>query len=308
MSDQPFLFRYSSSNNGSLDGGYLAQERLVTLWTDPTPKDASAQEEEEKERILERNRFHWQNSHEYTNVIMTPTEFEEYILQGLEMSISVEPQDDLETFQQGFQRLQERYQTHSFPGILPISYHKDQGNPNREYRPMERAILTPTTSHIQRSRDRGFANLQQTPQALQLIATLMYGKRTGVNQGVCPMYVQVPQGRSPPTPKTEQLCFEIAFPDFNHLDITFQIMETKLTKSKSYEYIEIGIHSRYSSDTSNREIELHWRTIGDNLTIIRDRISQLRLPSFLKTDNRKRRRTIQTDHVAFLNPRRPRRV
>ena len=147
MNDQPFLFRYSSSNNGSLEGGYLAQERMVTLWTDPTPKDASAQEEEEKERILERNRFHWQNSHEYTNVIMTPIEFEEYVLQGLERPISMEPQDDLETFHQGFQRLQERYQTHSFPGILPISYHKDPGNPNREYRPMERAILTPTTSH-----------------------------------------------------------------------------------------------------------------------------------------------------------------
>ena len=85
-------------------------------------------------------------------------------------------------------------------------------------------------------------------------------------------------------------------------------MEIELTKSKSYEYIEIVINSRYSSDTSNRETELHWRTIGDNLTIIRDRISKLRLPSFLKTDNRKRRRTIQIDNVAFPNPRRPRRV
>ena len=146
------------------------------MWTDPIPGDALAMDKSTQEQIILRNNRHWQNSSDYANHFMSEPEFQECALMGQDLETDSPKMEgpELETFYYAFQRLQEMYQARELMGLLPVHLRKDPTVPKQEYYPSDLATLTLNTTHEQRSRDKGIAELQHVPNVMKLISALLH--------------------------------------------------------------------------------------------------------------------------------------
>lgn len=314
MSQEEVTFRYASSM--SFEFGKLPpmNERKVTKWSAPIPKDASAVGRQARGLITQRNKEHWDNLENITNKSLSEAEFRQYI-EGAPCPEDEElfQTEGLKTFAHAFRSLQQQYQARLGKGLMPISLKKDWNVSKQEYTPADYAMLALDTTHEQRSNDNGVHELQQIPIVLELVASVLYGERTNERSGVCPQFVQIPTAEMPfhdSKEVSEKIFTEVLFPNMNKIAMTLQVMQQKLDKKFDIKYIDIRIRSFFSEKTPPKEVNAAWNTLKGNLPVIKKQVTAPETPGFLlqTKSQQQRKRQAKVKHYAFLDHKKPRKI
>ena len=293
MSGKGLKFSYASSTSFKHGVPMPTIEQQVTKWSTPPSKDALAKGPEARNLIVQRNEEHWANMKNITNKSLSEEEFRQCIEDApVAEDKKLEEIKGLSTFAQGFRVLQALYQARPGRGLIPISLKKDWTLSKQEYSPADYAMLTLETTHEQRSKDNGVQELQQIPIVIELVATLLYGERLHERSGVCPQFLQIPTAEMPHEVSkkiSERIFAEILFPNKDKVAVTLQVMQQRLDKKIHIKYIDIRIRSFFSEEITPIEIVTHWKTIQENLPMIKAKVTDPKTPSFLLRTRPKRR-------------------
>ena len=302
MGDEEVTFRYASSMSFEFQDSLATNERKVTKWSAPIPKDASAVGPESRKLIAQRNKEHWDNLGSISNNALSKAEFKNYIDEP------PCPEDEelfatkgLSTFAQAFRILQEQYQARPGKGLMPIYLKKDWNLDKHEYTPADYAMLTVDTTHEQPSNDNGLHELQHIPMIVQLVASVLYGERTNERSGVCPQFVQIPRAEMPiqEAEKTsEKIYTEVLFSNKDKIAMTLQVMQQWLDDEVCIEYIDIRIRTFFDDTTLPKETSEAWNSLKAHLPMIKKQVAAPETPAFLletKSQQLKKRQVLYPD-------------